>query len=133
MNRIKHTITSELDIHFMKSEMDQLFNSLSLSENLMMKVYTIISELAYNQLKYAEKGSIEASIFKEAARQGIKIKATDKGPGIQDIELALKDNYSSSGTLGLGLPGVKRLADEFKIISNVNEGTTLEVRIWVQE
>jgi serine/threonine-protein kinase RsbT len=117
----------------MKSEMDQLFDSLSLSENLRMKIYTIISELAHNQLKYAKKGSIEASIFKEAARQGIKIKATDKGPGIQDIELALKDNYSSSGTLGLGLPGVKRLADEFKIISNVNEGTTLEVIIWVQE
>ena len=133
MNRIKHTITSELDIHFMKSEVDQLFDSYRLSENLRMKLYTIISELAYNQLKYAEKGSIETSFFKEAARQGIKIKATDKGPGIQDIDLALKDNYSTSGTLGLGLPGVKRLSDEFKIITNVNEGTTLEVIIWIQE
>ena len=101
MNRIKHTITSELDIHFMKSEMAQLSDSYSLSENLRMKLYTIISELAHNQIKYAKKGSIEVSFFKEAARQGIKIKATDKGPGIQDIELALKDSYSTRGTLGI--------------------------------
>ena len=131
MNRLKHTITNELDIHFMKSEVDLLFDSYGLTEHCKMRLNTVLSELAYNQLKYAEKGSIETSFIKEAARKGIKIKATDNGPGIQDIDLALKDNYSTSGTLGLGLPGVKRLVDEFEIRSVVNKGTTLEIIIWI--
>ena len=115
----------------MKSEMDELFDTYSLTEQLRMKVNTVLSELAYNQLKYAEKGSIETSFFKEAAKLGIKIKASDKGPGIADVDLALKDNYSTSGTLGLGLPGIKRLVDEFEINSVVNEGTTIVVVIWI--
>ena len=131
MNRLKHTITNELDIHFMKSEVDLLFDSYGLAENFKMRLNTVLSELAYNQLKYAKKGNIETSFIKEAARKGIKIKATDNGPGIQDIDLALKDNYSTSGTLGLGLPGVKRLVDEFEIRSVVNKGTTLEIIIWI--
>lgn len=132
MSRLRHLITNELDIHFMKSEVDELFNSYNLTKQFRMKVNTVLSELAYNQLKYAKKGSIETSFFKEAAQLGIKIKASDKGPGIPDIGLALKDNYSSSGTLGLGLPGVKRLVDEFEINSVVNEGTTLVVIMWIK-
>jgi serine/threonine-protein kinase RsbT len=132
MSRLRHSIANELDIHFMKSEVDELFNSYNLTEQFRMKVNTVLSELAYNQLKYAKKGSIETSFFKEAAQLGIKIKASDKGPGIPDIGLALKDNYSSSGTLGLGLPGVKRLVDEFEINSVVNEGTTLVVIMWIK-
>jgi serine/threonine-protein kinase RsbT len=116
----------------MKSEVDELFKSYNLPDQLKIKVNTVLSELAYNQLKYAKKGSIETSFFKEAAQSGIKIKATDKGPGIPDIDLALKDNYSTSGTLGLGLPGIKRLVDEFVIKSMVNQGTTLEVIIWIK-
>jgi len=131
MSRLRHLIKNELDIHFMKSEMDELFDTYSLTEQLRMKVNTVLSELAYNQLKYAEKGSIETSFFKEAAKLGIKIKASDKGPGIADVDLALKDNYSTSGTLGLGLPGIKRLVDEFEINSVVNEGTTIVVVIWI--
>ena len=132
MSRLRHLITNELDIHFMKSEVDELFNAYNLTEQFRMKVNTVLSELAYNQLKYAKKGSIETSFFKEATQLGIKIKATDKGPGIADIDLALKDNYSTSGTLGLGLPGIKRLVDEFVIKSVVNHGTTLEVIIWIK-
>ena len=132
MSRLKHKINNELDIHFMKSEVDQLFDSYNLKEQFRMKVYTVLSELAYNQLKYTTKGSIETSFFRESAQLGIKIKATDKGPGIPDINLALKDNYSTSGTLGLGLPGIKRLVDEFEIKSIVNKGTTLEAVIWIK-
>jgi serine/threonine-protein kinase RsbT len=133
MDRLKHKISSELDIHFMKSELDQFLVPYNLTENCRIKLNTVLSELAYNQLKYAKKGSIEISFFKDAARKGIKIKATDKGPGIQNLDLALQDNYSTSGTLGLGLPGVKRLVDEFEIKSVVNQGTTLEAIVWIQE
>ena len=132
MSRLRHLITNELDIHFMKSEVDELFNSYNLTDSYRMKVNTVLSELAYNQLKYAKKGSIETSFFKHAIQLGIKIKSSDKGPGIPDIDLALRDNYSTSGTLGLGLPGVKRLVDEFVIKSVVNQGTTVEVIIWIK-
>mgnify|MGYP001815349638 CR=1 FL=1 len=132
MSRLRHLITNELDIHFMKSEVDELFNSYNLTDSYRMKVNTVLSELAYNQLKYAKKGSIETSFFKQASQLGIKIKASDKGPGIPDIDLALRDNYSTSGTLGLGLPGVRRLVDEFVIKSVVNQGTTVEVIIWIK-
>jgi serine/threonine-protein kinase RsbT len=133
MSRIKHIISNEVDIHFLKTEVDQLFDSYGLNSHNKMKIYTILSELAYNQIKYANKGSIETSFIEEATRLGIKIKAIDKGPGIKDVELALKDNYSTGGTLGLGLPGIKRLVDDFNLRSVVNEGTTVEVVIWVQQ
>ena len=105
MNRLRHSITNELDIHFMKGEVDDLINSYGFTSHFRTKVNTVLSELAYNQIKYAKKGSIETVFFKEAAQMGVKIKAIDKGPGIMNIDLALQDNYSTSGTLGLGLPG----------------------------
>lgn len=132
MSRLRHTISNELDIHFMKSEVDELFSSYDLTEQFKVKVNTVLSELAYNQIKYAGKGSIETIFFKDAGKLGIRIKAADKGPGILDINLALKDNYSTSGTLGLGLPGIKRLVDEFEITSVVNHGTTVMVIIWME-
>lgn len=117
----------------MKSEVDELFNAYKLSEQFRTKANTVLSELAYNQLKYAGKGSIETIFFKEAAQLGLKIKAIDKGPGIPDVDLALQDNFSTSGTLGLGLPGVKRLVSELKINSIVDKGTTVEAIIWIED
>ena len=61
------------------------------------------------------------------------IKATDKGPGIDDIDKALQDNYSTSGTLGLGLPGIKRMADELKVNSSIDKGTEVIVKYFINE
>ncbi len=89
---------------------------------------TVASELARNIVKYAGSGTVSVSSLDEGERPGVQIVVADRGPGIEDIEQAMKDNYSSSGTLGLGLPGVKRMVDEMEIESAAGSGTTVTVR-----
>jgi serine/threonine-protein kinase RsbT len=117
----------------MRNEVDRLVDSFDLGDHDKIRISTVLSELAYNQLKYAGKGNIETRFCIEPPKRHIVITAKDKGPGIVDIDLALQDNYSTSGTLGLGLPGIKRLTDEFEITSVLNEGTTVKVVLWIQE
>jgi len=93
-------------------------------------IATAVSELARNIIKYADKGEIIIDQIEKGYQLGIEIFARDKGPGIADIEQAITDNYSSSGTLGLGLPGVKRMMDEFEIHSIEGQGTTVQIRKW---
>lgn len=90
-----------------------------------------ISELARNIVSYAKKGTISFGLISENKKKGIVIIAEDSGPGIQDIMLAMQDGYSSSNSLGLGLPGVKRLMDTFEIISELGKGTSITVKKWV--
>jgi anti-sigma regulatory factor (Ser/Thr protein kinase) len=91
-------------------------------------VATIVSELGSNVLKYAEGGTVELRRVRHDGAAGVEITARDAGPGIPDVELALKDHYSSGRTLGLGLPGVRRMADELEIAPTVGGGTTVRVR-----
>jgi anti-sigma regulatory factor (Ser/Thr protein kinase)/serine/threonine protein phosphatase PrpC len=93
-------------------------------------ITTTVSELARNIVKYAESGEIVLAGTSKAGQSGIEIKASDRGPGIQDIEEALSDHFSSSGTLGLGLPGVERMMDELEIESTVGNGTRVTARKW---
>jgi serine/threonine-protein kinase RsbT len=93
-------------------------------------IATAISELGQNVLRYARTGDLEIEIVHDGARRGIVIVASDRGPGIPDIDLALQDGYSTSGRLGLGLPGVRRLMDGFTITSAVGRGTTVTVTKW---
>jgi anti-sigma regulatory factor (Ser/Thr protein kinase) len=92
---------------------------------------TVVSELATNILKYAHSGSVMLEEVQEARRRGIQITVSDRGPGIEDVQRALQDHYSSSGTLGLGLPGVRRMVDDFDIESTVGVGTRIVVRKWL--
>lgn len=94
-------------------------------------IATAISELGRNILSYAGSGVILLSPCTAPGRRGILVVAQDEGPGIADIELALQDAYSTSKSLGLGLPGTRRLMDEFEIVSVVGQGTTVTVRKWV--
>jgi anti-sigma regulatory factor (Ser/Thr protein kinase) len=94
------------------------------------KAATAASELARNILKYAGSGDVLVATIEERSRVGIAITATDRGPGIANIEQAMDDHFSSGGTLGLGLPGVKRLMDEFEIDSLVGRGTRVSVKKW---
>ena len=93
-------------------------------------IATTISELARNILRYAGTGEITLKTIGDSHKQGILIVARDKGPGIPDVRKALQDGYSTSGGLGLGLPGVKRLMDEFEIASGPGQGTTVTVKKW---
>ncbi len=93
-------------------------------------VATAISELARNIVTYAGNGEIFLSLVNNGERQGIAIIARDKGPGIADTRLAIQEGYSTSGGFGLGLPGVRRIMDEFEIVSELGQGTTITVTKW---
>ena len=93
-------------------------------------IATAISELARNIILYAQKGEIVVKIAEEGARRGIGVIARDNGPGIPDVERALREGFSTSRSFGMGLPGVRRLVDEFKITSEVGSGTIVNVKKW---
>lgn len=94
------------------------------------KLVTAASELARNTLKYGGGGEVRASSVAADGRAGFSLCFIDHGPGIDDVELALKDGYTSGGGLGLGLGGAKRLVDEFHIQSTPGVGTTVTVTKW---
>ena len=95
------------------------------------RIATAVSELARNIIKYADEGDVVVRGCTENFRSGIEVCVEDRGPGISDVELALKDRYSTGRTLGLGLPGVRRLMDEFDIQSSPGEGTRVTIRKWL--
>ena len=95
-------------------------------------VATVISELARNILQYTKGGEIQIAPLERGDRRGLVIVARDHGPGIADMARAMEDGYSTSGRLGLGLPGVRRLMDEFELSSSVDHGTTVVVKKWNQ-
>jgi serine/threonine-protein kinase RsbT len=94
------------------------------------KVVTAASELARNTLDYGKGGEVTLEVLSEGIRKGLRLSFADKGPGIPDIELALRDGYTSGGGMGLGLGGAKRLMSEFSIESKVGEGTRVTVTRW---
>jgi serine/threonine-protein kinase RsbT len=93
-------------------------------------IATAISELARNIVRYARSGEIAIQPITNSARRGIQIVAQDHGPGIRDVEQALQIGFSTAGGLGLGLPGVRRLMDEFDIQSKLGQGTTVRIAKW---
>jgi serine/threonine-protein kinase RsbT len=93
-------------------------------------VSTVVSELARNIVRYASRGEIVLRLVDGGGRRGVEVLASDDGPGIADIRLAMRDGFSTSGSFGLGLPGVRRLMDEFEISSARGRGTTVTARKW---
>lgn len=91
-------------------------------------IATIVSELGSNIVKYSGRGAVRISRLERDEGVDIEIRAEDRGPGIPDVQLALQEHYSTGGTLGLGLSGVQRMADEFWIRSTVDAGTTVFAR-----
>lgn len=94
------------------------------------KLVTATSELARNALEHGGGGSMLAEVVEDGARKGIKLVFDDNGPGIADIELALKDGYTTGGGMGLGLSGSKRLVSDFQIKSEPGQGTTVTIIRW---
>lgn len=96
------------------------------------RITTAISELARNIFIYAGQGEIRIEKVLQNGKKGLKVIAIDKGPGIENIRKVMEDGYSTSGGLGAGLPGVRRLMDEFDIVSAPNEGTTVTAIKWIR-
>jgi len=94
------------------------------------KIITAASELARNTLDYGGGGSVLAELVEVAGRRGLRLTFEDQGPGIADIEVALRDGYTSGKGMGLGLGGAKRLSNEFSIYSKPGEGTKIVIARW---
>jgi serine/threonine-protein kinase RsbT len=95
-------------------------------------IATAISEVARNIVSYAGHGEIVLSVIVNDGRCGILVIARDQGPGISDVALAMRDGYSTANSLGMGLPGSKRLMDEFDLASTPGEGTTVTMKKWLR-
>ncbi len=94
------------------------------------KLVTATSELARNMVAFASGGEVRLETLDSNGRRGLRLTFEDRGPGIPDIELALRDGYTTSGGLGLGLGGARRLVDQFEIVTRVGEGTRVTITSW---
>jgi serine/threonine-protein kinase RsbT len=127
---IQIEIRTEQDIVHARQEGRHLSKQLGFGNIVQSRIATAISELARNIFLYAGSGTITIETVKEDDSVGIRVIAEDKGPGISDIRKAMEDGYSTSGALGAGLPGVKRMMDEFNIESSVGKGTKVVIVKW---
>jgi serine/threonine-protein kinase RsbT len=124
-------IASSADIVTARQLGRALAASLGFTGSDLTVIATAISELARNIIEYATTGAIVMTVSEKSGRLGITIVARDTGPGIADVTKALTAGYSTGQGLGVGLPGVRRLMDEFEIASRSGEGTSVTVRKWV--
>jgi len=129
-DEIQVPINSDQDIIVARQKGRSLATALGFSSGDATLIATTISELARNIVAYAASGNIRVKVINGSTRQGIQVIAHDDGPGIADVQRAMHDGFSTSGGLGLGLPGVKRLVDEFEIVSEENQGTTVTAKKW---
>jgi serine/threonine-protein kinase RsbT len=118
------------DIVIVRQRVRALAVELRLSLVDQTKIVTAASELARNTVVHGGGGVVELELLAEAGRRGIRLTFTDHGPGIADIEAAMRDGYTTGGGLGFGLGGAKRLSGEFEIYSRPGEGTVVRITRW---
>lgn len=123
-------IQSEMDLNIALSNLRSWAAARGFDNSETTRIVTAASEIGRNILKYAGRGHLEFQSAFRDAKQGIVVAAVDQGPGIPDLEAAMRDRYSTSGTLGLGLPGVKRLVDAFEVDSAPGKGTRATFWLW---
>jgi serine/threonine-protein kinase RsbT len=123
-------IRSDVDVVSARQQARNLVSGLRFSSSDLTLIATAISEVARNIVAYAGGGEIALRIIQRGERRGLVVVARDRGPGIPVIDRAMQDGFSTSGGLGLGLPGSKRLMDEFKLASTVGKGTEVTMTKW---
>jgi serine/threonine-protein kinase RsbT len=123
-------IEKEQDVILFRNRLREMAVKIGMNLVNQTKLITAASELVRNMLKYAGSGTTTIEIITVERKTGLRIVFEDKGPGIEDLKLAMQDGYSTSRSLGLGLPGARRLVNEFNIKSIVGEGTTITVIRW---
>ena len=125
-------INADADIVTARQEGRRLASQLDFTPSDLTVIASAISEIARNIVEYANTGDVSISLIEKNGRRGVMVVAQDIGPGIADVPAALQDGYSTSGSLGLGLPGARRLMDEFEIHSEVGRGTRVTMRKWAR-
>lgn len=129
-NEVTVPIGSDVDIVNAREEGRTLAERIGFSPVERTVIATAISEIARNIVEHAKKGSMVIALCQHGSRQGIQITARDQGPGIPDVARAMQDEYSTGKGLGLGLPGSKRLMDDFEVQSTPGKGTVVIMRKW---
>jgi serine/threonine-protein kinase RsbT len=124
------SIKADTDVLVARQRARELAARLRYSSSELTVIATAISEVARNIVVYAAPGSIVLRVVQHGDRRGLQIVARDDGPGIADIARAMEDGFSTSKSLGLGLPGCRRLMDEFDIVSTLGKGTTVTMTKW---
>lgn len=123
-------IQKENDIIIARSMARELTQLMQFKSTNQARILTAVSELSRNIYRHAGDGHIQFQTFQKQIKKGIRITAIDSGPGIQNVHLAMKQGFTTSGSLGAGLPGVKKIMDEFLIESRPGMGTTINVAKW---
>jgi serine/threonine-protein kinase RsbT len=126
-------VASDADVVAAREKGRELSARLGFSSIDLTLIVTAISEVARNILLYAREGEILLRVDNDGGQRGITVVARDEGPGIPDLELAMRDSYSTGNGLGLGLPGARRLMDEFEIESEISKGTTVVMKKWAPD
>lgn len=129
---VRVPIVREADIVVARQKGRELAASTGFSNTDQTIIALAISEMARNIISYAGTGEIALTPLDDGARRGILIVARDEGPGIADIDLAMRDGYSTGKSLGVGLPGTKRIMDEFHLSSVLGLGTTITMKRWLR-
>ncbi|MEP0755361.1 anti-sigma regulatory factor [Trichocoleus sp. Lan] len=124
------SIQSSADVVLVRQAVRQFSLGLGFSLIDQTKIVTAASELARNTLDYGGGGTVQLEALEEGLRRGLRLTFEDSGPGIPDIDLALKDGFTTGNGLGMGLSGSKRLVNEFNIVSRVGEGTKVTITKW---
>jgi serine/threonine-protein kinase RsbT len=128
--QVRVEVVSDADIVPARARGRALAAELGFSRTDATLVATVISEIARNIVVHAGRGEIELEPAYEPDRRGVIVVARDKGPGIRDVDEALREGFGTKGGLGLGLPGVRRIMDEFVIQSAPHRGTTVTMHMW---
>ena len=131
-DRVRLAVSSGVDIVTARALGRELAAQAGFNGSDLTVIATAISELARNIVEYAHSGEIILSVVQDRNRIGIRVEAHDNGPGIADIDLAMRDGYSTGGGLGLGLPGTRRMMDDFRIDSKDGAATTVTATKWIR-
>jgi serine/threonine-protein kinase RsbT len=129
---VRVPIEHESDIVTARQKGRELAASMGFSNTDQTIVALAISEITRNIISYAQRGEIAFTRVDDGPHRGILIVAEDSGPGIQDIALAMRDGYSTAKSLGMGLPGARRVMDEFDVVSAPGRGTTVTMKKWLR-
>ncbi|HDM36301.1 MAG TPA: anti-sigma regulatory factor [Candidatus Syntrophoarchaeum butanivorans] len=125
-------VRRDIDVILARNVGRKMANEIGFGELDQTRITTAISELARNIVIHANRGKVVIREIQKGDRRGIEVVCTDDGPGIEDIEAALRDGYTTAGGLGIGMTGAKRLMDEFHVESVVGVGTTVIVKKWLR-
>jgi serine/threonine-protein kinase RsbT len=125
-------IEGDADIVAVRRKGRELAEQVGFTGRDLVLIATAISEITRNIITYARCGEVTLTTIADGRRRGITVVARDQGPGIANIEEAMRDGFSTAKTLGLGLPGARRLMDDFDIVSSMGTGTTVTMSKWLR-